>query len=289
MNMQTARSASAPEMSKDDRVLPLTRIVAIGVILILLLAVLALYLFPDFTDQNFAWTIKPRMMAMAIGAGYLMGAFFFARVLTTSHWHHVSAGFLPITAFTVGMALATILHVDRFHQGDYHFYLWAVTYAITPFLVPFIWWSNQRYDPGVPEPNDVVVPQWIRTTVLLVGIVVALAAVVVFIDPQTAINLWPWALTPLTARILAGWMMLPAIGGFALMRESRWSGYRTLMETATVGALFFLIAMFFSWNDFSQSNPLTWIMALAIAATVVDVPTLIVLVERRRRPMMART
>src|SRR5438132_10241839 len=139
MNATTAQSVPVPNPTRDDRILLTTRIIAVGVISILALAVLALYLFPDFTDQNFAWTILPRMMAMAIGAGYLMGAFFFVRVLTSSRWHHVAAGFLPITAFTIGMGLATILHWDRFHQGDYHAILWAVTYAITPFLVPFIW------------------------------------------------------------------------------------------------------------------------------------------------------
>lgn len=270
-----------PEKPRDDRVLPLTRVVAVGVIFILLLAVLALYLFPDFTDQNFAWTIKPRMMAMAIGAGYLMGAYFFARVLTARRWHHVASGFLAITAFTIGMALATILHVDRFHQGDWHFYLWSVTYVITPFLVPFVWWRNQQTDPGVPEADDLVVPQLMRTAAVG-GIGALLVGVVIFTLPQLAIIIWPWTLTLLTARILAGWLMLPAIGGLYLARERRWSGWRVLFETVTVGALFFLIAMVFSWGDLNILNPLTWLIALGFLAVVVGLPLAIVTFNRRR-------
>src|SRR5438034_4272681 len=140
MTTQTVPSAHTSDLVRDDRVLPLTRLVALGVILILLLAVLSLYLFPDFTDQNFAWTILPRMTAMAMGAGYLMGAYFFARVLTGSRWHHFAAGYLPITAFTIGIALATILHLERFHQGQFNASLWELLYSITPFLVPCIWY-----------------------------------------------------------------------------------------------------------------------------------------------------
>src|SRR5713226_1610286 len=119
--------------ARDDRILPATRVVAAGVIFILMLAVLALYLNPDLTDQNFAWTIRPRMMPMMMGAGYLMGAYFFARVLTGRHWHESSGGFIPITAFTIFMALATILHLEKFHQGTFTAALWMVVYAITPF------------------------------------------------------------------------------------------------------------------------------------------------------------
>jgi peptidoglycan/LPS O-acetylase OafA/YrhL len=289
MNEPLARSTSVSAGTRDDHVLLTTRVAAAGVVFILALAVLALYLFPDFTDQNFAWTIKPRMMAMAIGAGYLMGAYFFARVLTSSRWHYVAGGFLPITSFTIGMALATILHWDRFHQNDYHALLWAIVYAITPFLVPFIWWRNQRADPQVPEANDLIVPQMVRMAALVVGIVITLVGVLVFLQPQLAINVWPWTLTPLTARVLAGWMMLPAVGGFYLMRESRWSGWRVLLETATVGALFFLIAMIVAWSDWSQTNPLTWVIALIIVGALLGAPTLVLVAERRRRTLSART
>ena len=37
------------------------------------------------------------------------------------------------------MGLATLLHWDRFNHGHISFWLWAVVYAITPFLVLFVW------------------------------------------------------------------------------------------------------------------------------------------------------
>ena len=96
--------------TKDDHILGLTQIVAASIIVVLLLAFVALYIFPDRTDIDFAWTILPRTSALLIGAGYTAGAYFFARVLLDKKWHRVQAGFLPITAFTIFMFAATILH-----------------------------------------------------------------------------------------------------------------------------------------------------------------------------------
>src|SRR5512143_2048605 len=136
------KGENAMTVAQDDRVLPATRLIALGVIVVLLLAFLALYIQPDHTDVNFAWTILPPTSAILIGAGYTAGAYFFFRLLKDRRWHRVQAGFLPITAFTISMLAATLLHWSRFHQGALQFYLWTIIYVLTPFLVPFIWWRN---------------------------------------------------------------------------------------------------------------------------------------------------
>jgi hypothetical protein len=158
---------------------------------------------------------------MVIGAGYLMGIVYFGRVATSARWHRVSGGFLPITAFCVAMVFATLMHLDRFHGGSLQFWLWAIIYAVTPFLVPGLWWWNHREDNGAPEPNDAVVPGVLRNVSAAAGALVGLAGLAIFAVPALAISLWPWTLTPLLARVYAGWMMLPAVGGLTLSRERR--------------------------------------------------------------------
>ena len=281
MNPQNPVLSTSPDAARDDRVLPLTRIVAAAVVFILILAVYALYLNPDQTDQNFAWTIRPRMMAMAIGAGYLMGAYFFVRVLTAQRWHRVAAGFLPITAFTIGMALATILHWDRFHAEQWPALAWAGVYALTPFLVPVIWWQNRRTDPHMPEAHDLVMPSLMRWLAAITGVAIVVSSTLVFVQPELVIRAWPWSLTPLTARVLAGWFLLPAVGGLYLAREPRWSGWRILIETITVFAAFFLIAAVISWSDWSQSSPPTWGLLLAMVAVLLFAPALYVYFDTR--------
>ncbi len=167
--------------TKDDRVFAFTQIVAASVTLALLLAFLALYVFPDHTDADFAWTILPRTSAILIGAGYTAGAYFFGRLILDKKWHRVQAGFLPITAFTILMFAATILHRDRFHHGALTFYLWTIIYAITPILIPFIWWRNQITGVTDLEEHDVRFTPIIRSALKGIGIAGVLVFVIVFI------------------------------------------------------------------------------------------------------------
>jgi hypothetical protein len=45
-------------------------------------------------------------------------------------------------------------------------------------------------------------------------------------QPGFAIEAWAWKLTPLTARILAGWFALMGVGSLVLAVERRWSACR---------------------------------------------------------------
>lgn len=260
--------------TRDDHVLIETRVVAAIVIPVLLLAFVILYLNPDQTDQHFSWTIKPAMTPIAMGAGYLMGAYFFARVLTTSRWHRVAAGFLPITAFTVVMAIATILHWDRFHHGTLAATLWIILYAVTPFLVPFLWYRNQTRANDEPEPDDLMMPAWTPWVSRLAGGVITLAGLAILMLPDLAIQLWPWQLTPLTARVIAGWLMLPGIGALYLARETRWSGWRVVVEATTVGSIALFIGIIRAWNDWNTTNPFSVIIASGVGVALMCAPAL---------------
>jgi hypothetical protein len=175
--------------SHDDRIHALTRIVSAAVILVLLLAFLVLYVEPDHTDRNFSWTIQPRTSAILIGAGYTAGAFFFARLLGQKKWHHVQAGFLPITAFTICMLAATIIHWGRFHQGTLAFYMWTIIYAVTPFLIPFIWWQNQVTWSNDLEDVDLRFPIPICWGLGIFGMLGILSFLVIFAMPAPLISL----------------------------------------------------------------------------------------------------
>ncbi len=283
--MRTLSSLLPPRRAipRDDRVFLEIRIVSAIVILVLLLAVSVLYLRPDQTEQGFAWTIKPPLTAMALGAGYAMGAYFFLRAMTSRHWHRVAAGFLPITAFCVLMALATLLHWDRFHRGQTPFLMWGLIYAITPFLVPILWLRNQSADPQTPEPGDMRVPRTVRGAALLIGLGVTLIGLLFFALPDLAIRIWPWQLTPLTARIIAGWMMLPGIGGLYLAGEERWSAWRVMVESVVIGSALFLVAAIRATSDLNSSDVSARVFIALLVLILVLLPVLYLLFEMRRR------
>src|SRR5439155_15930843 len=108
----------------DDRILPETRWAAIATIPFALIAFLILYVFPDRTAELFAWTIKPPMTPLLMGAGYATAVYFLSRLLIGKRWHWFAASIPPIAAFASLMGLSTLLHWDRFNHSHLSFYAW---------------------------------------------------------------------------------------------------------------------------------------------------------------------
>ena len=102
----------------------------------LVVAFALLYFFPDDTRHWFAWDVQPTITPLIMGAGYIAGAYFFVRVALETHWHRIQVGFLPVTAFTLFMAIGTFNHLDRFATAHVAFWIWVGLYVVTPVLVP---------------------------------------------------------------------------------------------------------------------------------------------------------
>jgi hypothetical protein len=269
--------------TKDDRIFQSTQMIAGFVIFILVLASIILYIFPQKTDVWFSWTVKPGLMSMLMGAGYLAGAFFFLRVFTSKSWHQVQLGFLPITLFTILMFLATLLHWDRFHHGTWAFYLWTAIYAITPFLIPFLWWRNRVTDPGVPETADALfsnTTRWILACISAAGLGISL---LFFVIPTLYIGIAPWVLTPLTARVGAGWAALAAATVLSIASDRRWSGVRYLLEAGLIGVALMLLAFVRAWTDLNPARPMTWAFLSAFALLFIGFGALHLTLDARSR------
>ncbi len=254
---------------KDDHIHSLTRIVSAAVIIVLLLAFLVLYIEPDHTDRYFSWTILPRTSAILIGAGYTAGAFFFVRLLGQKKWHRLQVGFLPITAFTICMLVATFLHWGKFHQGTLPFYMWTIIYAVTPVLVPFIWWRNHATASSELEENDLRFSSPIRRALGVFSLIGILSFLVMFIRPSLLISLAPWKLTELTARVFSGWSILTLATLLTIALDGRWSAARILLESALVGLGLTLLALPRMWKDFVPGSPMTYIFAAGVILTLV--------------------
>lgn len=229
MNDLRARAIPA-----SDRILPATRLVAAAVIPFLVAAFVILYLPGNRTAEWFAWPITPQLTAAIMGAGYLAGAYFFGRVVAAgragARWHEVAAGFLPVTVFTAMMLLSTLLHWETFSTDRWPFWVWLAIYIVTPVVVPWVWWRNLPSDPGL-SATDYLLPAAVRPLMMGFGIALWTAIVIGFIRPQLIIDIWPWTLTPLTARVMLGWQSLLATGAIVLAQERRWSGWRIPMQS----------------------------------------------------------
>jgi hypothetical protein len=276
----TGNTRSTP--TRNDRILPVTRWISAMIVPFLVAAFVILYLFPDHTQELFAWGIQPRMSAMMLGAAYIAGAYFFVRAATNARWHWVKIGFLPVTTFATLMGIATILHWDRFNHGYLSFFAWVGLYFTTPFIVFLLWLRNRSTDPGSANPShDARVPYLVRLGIGIVGGVTLLTSIVLFLQPGFMISIWPWQLTPLTARVMGALFALTGVGELAIALDVRWSSVRIPLQSQIIGIALIGLAMVFSWSNFHQANPWTWIFLTSILFLLVASPLLYLWMETR--------
>ena len=250
-------------VQKNDNIFLLTRIIAAIIVPFLLLAFYILYLHPETSGERFAWEIKPAMMAIFMGAGYMTGAYFFLKIVISGPWHRVATAFPAITAFTTSMLLTTIIHWERFDIRHLPFQAWLILYIISPFLLSGLWIYNRQADPMMPQSGDIIVPNVIGLSVRVIGAILALISIIGFLAPNLLIQIWPWELTPLTARVTSGWISLLGFGSLYLSTEKRWSSWYIALETIGIWEILILVGGFIHTQDL-KTGWFNWLFVLIL-------------------------
>jgi hypothetical protein len=260
-------------VSRDDRLLPETRWAALVVFIILVPAVIVLWGTPGHTADRWAWTIEPDLTSIFLGSGYAAGAYFFWRTFRAERWHPSSPGVLGASVFAALMLVATLIHWDRFNHGDapflaaFAFYGWTIVYIVSPPAVFWLWWRNRATDRRESVGGDRVLPRSVLITARLVAAGVFVAGAVFFISPDTAIDIWPWQLTPLTARVIASFTVQVGVGAMVLSFDRRWSAWRLILQTYFVATAFLLVGAARAWDDFDSGDPATYVYLGGLVAS----------------------
>jgi hypothetical protein len=268
--------------AQDDRVLRETRLLSILIVPFLVLGFGILYLLPGHTHELFAWTIKPQITAMMLGAAYVGGVYFFLRAVTTQSWVSVQAGFLPVAVFATLLGLTTILHWDRFNHAHIAFITWTALYFTTPFLVAAVWIRNRARDPHTATELDLPRPRTVGTVMVTVGVAVLACAAFLFLRPDVAVQVWPWPLTPLTARVVASLFALAGVAQVCTGLDPRWSASRITLQSQFLSLAAIELAAALSWADFRPASPLRWTFAGGLLALLLAIGALMVAMDRRR-------
>jgi hypothetical protein len=255
---------------RDDRILLTMRLFSIAIAPILVLGFVLLYFWPLETDSRFAWPISPAMTPLLMGGGYLSGAYYFSRMAIGRHWSPVGVTLPAVAAFATVMALATIIHWQNFNHSHLAFYTWAVVYFVAPPAVLALWYVNRKYDPGETADEGPFVPSWGRAAVLALGVGALSLAAFLFFAPGTASDIWPWSVSPLTSRVIAGWFTLSGTASIFLATDRRWSIWRVPMETTFIWAILILLAVARAWGDFDAGAVSTWLFVSGVIAVILS-------------------
>jgi hypothetical protein len=257
---------------RDGRILRATHWASLVVFAILVPALVILWGLPDRTADAWAWTIKPDLTPIFLGAGYGAGAYFFLRTFLSRQFHPSAAGIFGAAFFATLMLIATLIHWDRFNHGDAPligalvFYGWVGVYVISPVVVFALWWFNRRTDSGEPVPGEAIVPVWVRRTAQAIAAGALVAAAVFFLAPQEAIDVWPWDLTPLTSRVLGSFTAQVGVAALLLSLDRRWSAWKLIVQTFLVATALLLVGAIRAWSDFDTTNVMTYLYVGGLVA-----------------------
>ena len=237
------------------------------------LAGLQLSVFSEQTDTYFAWTISPPLTAAFLGASYWAAVPVEVLAAGQGAWAKARVAVPAIWLFTTLTLFATLLHFDRFHfsslvasaQGAAWF--WLAIYAGVPVAMLVIGLVQLRAAGGDP-PRGPGPPRWLRYVVFAQGAGMIAIGASLFAAPTITLVLWPWALTPLTARAIGAWLLGIGVAAFHGVREDDLLRIRPLGGGYTVFAIFQFVALARYPGDVAWGAPAAWVYVAFLASVL---------------------
>jgi hypothetical protein len=214
------------------------------------IAILQLYFFSTSTDKYFAWTIAVPLTAAFLGAGFGAGFILVFLYRNEKLWANARVALPGVLVFTLLTLLATFLHINKFHivtsddpVAIFFSWVWLVVYAVAPIVQAVAIWQQTRLI-GAEPPRQNPLPAWLKGALGAHVAIMLLVGIPLFVMPEAVSSLWPWALTPLTARAVASWLIgIGVILGHALW-ENEWGRIRGGALAYAVYSLMQIIALF---------------------------------------------
>jgi hypothetical protein len=163
-----------------------------------------LFVLSEQTDDWFSWTIKPPLTAAFLGASYLAALVLFTWTAMRGDWASAQATLVPVSVIAVLLLIATIIHGDRFHH-DLFGWFWKAAYVIAPFAIAWAVAAQLRRPTGGRRKRNPL-PRALRGLLMFQGAVMLALGAYLFVAPESADALWPWNLTPLTARAMGAFV-----------------------------------------------------------------------------------
>ncbi len=226
---------------------PMRAIFAISSVFVFV-AGIQLYVLADHTDRWFAWTIEPPLTAAFLGSFYLAATVLAFSSAYQRDWDRVRVWVPAILLFIWLTLIATVIHLDKFHLNDDELvvavaaWVWLAVYVLEPPVFSAIY-RRQLREPGADSPCPAEIPGAFRTGSVAVGLFLIATGALLFVVPSTSGTLWPWELTPLTARASGAWLAAIGLIGVMIGREGCWARVEWSLAGIAAGAVLVLGAL----------------------------------------------
>lgn len=230
-----------------------------------------LFVFTEQTDRFFAWTIQSPLTAAFLGGGYWASFVLEWSAARKSTWAHARIAVPAVLLFTTLTLVVTLLHLDRFHFAAPSMitrgatWAWLVVYAVVPILMGALLIVQLR-QPGGDPPRTAPIPNWTRVALLVQAIVWLPLGTALLIVPQATSSLWPWALTPLTARAIGAWLVSLGVAAVHATRENDWRRVSSAALSYAMFGMLQLIALVRYPGEMQWNSLAAWMYMLFVLA-----------------------
>jgi hypothetical protein len=241
----------------------------------------------EATDRSFAWTIQPPLTAAFLGAAYWAAALLEILAARRRTWAGGRIALPAVFVFTTLTLVASLLHLDRFHLAATEpaallvTWIWLAVYAVVPPLMIGLTLRQWRR-PGADPPRDRPLTPGIRLAAGAAALLLLGFGLGLFVAPGALLGLWPWPLTPLTARAVAAWLVgLGLAAGHAAWENDVDRG-RPVFVTVPLFCLLEAVALARYPGTIDWSRPHGWLYLAALAGLLLI--GLVALRRDRRQP-----
>ena len=190
-----------------------------------------LFVATEQTDRYFAWTIEPPLTAAFLGAAYWAALVLVALAAREPLWANARVAVVAAIVLVPLIMLVTFLHISKFHTDSDDALTLVGTWL---FIATYVWLSvvlwvffvRQLRVPGGDPPRSVPLPAWARAALVVQAAVMLAVGAALLVAPGSTADLWPWQLTPLTARATGAWALAIGVAGSLGAREGDWRRLR---------------------------------------------------------------
>jgi uncharacterized integral membrane protein len=231
-----------------------------------------LFIFTEQTDRYFAWTVNPPLTAASLGAAYWASFIMELSASRQETWARTRIAVPAVLLFTWLTLIATLLHLDRFHLGDQFnlttqlaTWAWIAVYALVPILMSILLVLQLRV-PGKDTSRHQPLGRWFQAILSLHAVVMLGAGAALFLVPTATLSVWPWMLTPLTARAVGAWLLGLGLAAAQTTRENDCERVAIATNTYIVLGVFEFIALLRYPNNVAWDKPSAWLYVLFLAS-----------------------
>lgn len=220
--------------------------------------VVLMYLVPSFAVDTFAWPVPVRASAVFLAASFLFRGAFFLLIFLGAPWRRLRYFTWGNVAFAAVLLLSTFVHADKFRFDLFTGWLWLFLYLEEPIWMVFLISRSARQAPDVSARSVPVLTAFkvflFAQSLILIGVSGFLLFAPETFDPQ-----WPWKLTPLTGRVIAGWPLSFGVWSIVLANMDNWDD----MQMGIGLNIFWLAAVLLTTlifiSEFDLSRLATWL------------------------------